>query len=416
TIVIKKLRAKNAMILCMVAYFPYMAAQFHPEIFTLVPSALLLGMAAAVLWTAQCTYFTQVSVKLSNLTGEDSDVILTRFFGIFFFFFQSTQIWGNLISSLVLSIGVTEKNNTNELSLLHCGIQFCPNDKVLEDEITSIPQEDRPPALHIYLIAGICLVCGGTAALVLAFFADPLTRYGEIEDKIKSPTSKKPTEKPTSQLIVATFHQMRHPYQILIMPLTLWSGAEQAFFASDFTSAYVTCSMGVHMVGYVMICYGVSDAICSNCFSPIVSRIGRVPVFTLAALINIGVIIYLTYWMPHPDDIHIYFILAALWGVGDAVWQSQINALYGIIFPGESVPAFSNYRLWESLGFFSNFAIGGMFCTSVKIIMVMGSLLAGMLGYYSVEMLERRGGPKRDKIGNVLPLDQVILQMFTGKK
>ena len=45
------------------------------------------------------------------------------------------------------------------------------------------------------------------------------------------------------------------------------------------------------------------------------------------------------------------FILAALWGVGDAIWQTQINALYGILFPSKEEAAFSNYRLWESIGF-----------------------------------------------------------------
>ena len=45
------------------------------------------------------------------------------------------------------------------------------------------------------------------------------------------------------------------------------------------------------------------------------------------------------------------FVLGALWGVGDAIWQTQINALYGVLFANEEEAAFSNYRLWESLGF-----------------------------------------------------------------
>ena len=45
------------------------------------------------------------------------------------------------------------------------------------------------------------------------------------------------------------------------------------------------------------------------------------------------------------------FVLAALWGVGDAIWQTQINALYGVLFASQEEAAFSNYRLWESIGF-----------------------------------------------------------------
>ena len=30
-------------------------------------------------------------------------------------------------------------------------------------------------------------------------------------------------------------------------------------------------------------------------------------------------------WIPNPDQMVVYYILAALWGVGDAVIQTQIN-------------------------------------------------------------------------------------------
>ena len=92
--------------------------------------------------------------------------------------------------------------------------------------------------------------------------------------------------------------------------------------------AYVSCGLGVHMVGYVMICYGVCDALCSVSFSPLVKVVGRVPVFIMGAVVNFGVIISLIFWRPHPDDTPIFFILAALWGVSDAVWQTQINGEY----------------------------------------------------------------------------------------
>ena len=38
------------------------------------------------------------------------------------------------------------------------------------------------------------------------------------------------------QLLIATFRHMRNPYQMLIAPLTIWSGFEQAFLQADFTA------------------------------------------------------------------------------------------------------------------------------------------------------------------------------------
>lgn len=31
------------------------------------------------------------------------------------------------------------------------------------------------------------------------------------------------------------------------------------------------------------------------------------------------------FWRPHPDSPLVFFAIAGLWGVGDAVWQTQIN-------------------------------------------------------------------------------------------
>lgn len=45
------------------------------------------------------------------------------------------------------------------------------------------------------------------------------------------------------QLLVATFKHMRHPYQLLIIPLTIWSGVEQGFFQSDYTAVSTNCEV-----------------------------------------------------------------------------------------------------------------------------------------------------------------------------
>jgi len=45
--------------------------------------------------------------------------------------------------------------------------------------------------------------------------------------------------------------------------------------------SYITCSIGIWNVGYVMICYGVVDAICSFSFGRLVQYVGHIPFFIL---------------------------------------------------------------------------------------------------------------------------------------
>ena len=49
------------MVLSILCYSSYIAAQFYPSFYTLLPTAFILGMGAAPLWSAKCTYLTQVS-------------------------------------------------------------------------------------------------------------------------------------------------------------------------------------------------------------------------------------------------------------------------------------------------------------------------------------------------------------------
>lgn len=37
------------------------------------------------------------------------------------------------------------------------------------------------------------------------------------------------------------------------------------------------------------------------------------------------------FWRPHPDTPLIFYAISGLWGVGDAVWQTQINGKYLMI-------------------------------------------------------------------------------------
>lgn len=56
--------------------------------------------------------------------------------------------------------------------------------------------------------------------------------------------------------------------------------------ANGIFQAYVSCALGIHQIGYVMICFGVVNAICSIIFGSIMKYIGRIPIITLGELIQ----------------------------------------------------------------------------------------------------------------------------------
>ncbi|XP_037025609.1 UNC93-like protein [Bradysia coprophila] len=379
TLVIRRLTVKWTLCASMCCYAPYIAAQFYPKFYTLVPAGILLGLGAAPMWASKATYLTQVGQVYAKITDQPVDAIIVRFFGFFFLAWQTAELWGNLISSLVLSSGAHGGGGGGNTTLSTCGANFCV---VASAENANL---ERPPDSEIFEISTIYLACIGAAVIIIAVFLDPLSRYGE-----KRKGSESAKELSGVALLSATLNQCKKPNQQLLILITVWIGMEQAFIGADFTQAYVSCALGIHQIGYVMICFGVVNAICSIIFGSIMKYIGRIPIIALGAIVHGAIVIVMLFWRPHPENPLIFFAIAGLWGVGDAVWQTQINGLYGLLFRRNKEAAFSNYRLWESAGFVIAYAYSTTLCARMKLYILFGNLTLGVLGYIIVEIRYRR--------------------------
>lgn len=84
---------------CTLTPFSIFAGSFYR--YTLIPTSILLGLGAAPLWSAQCTYLTVIGNLQAEKVGKLGKDVVNQYFGIFFLIFQSSGVWGNLISSLV---------------------------------------------------------------------------------------------------------------------------------------------------------------------------------------------------------------------------------------------------------------------------------------------------------------------------
>ncbi|GFO20719.1 unc-93-like protein a [Plakobranchus ocellatus] len=373
--IIDRLGCKWTIPLSMIGYILYMGANMYAIKATMIPASILLGLGAAPLWSAKCTYLTQVGVWYAKITAKDKDAVINMFFGIFFLFFQSTQIWGNLISSLVFA---PESDNSTSNEKV-CGADFCPDDAT-EGNNTDNFEQSRT---KVYTVCGIYLGSAVMAAIVVSLLLDQI-----VLDK-ESGAGKK--RKLSPKLLVSTFkHLFSSPIQALLIPITIFSGVEQAFLQGDFTKSYISCSLGIWNLGYVMICYGVTDAICSILFGRLVQYVGHIPFFVLAFIALGGLQITFLLWSPNKEQEILFYVFAGLWGLGDAVIQTQLNALYGNFFSNNAEAAFANYRLWESLGFAVTYAYNDYLCTHTKLYICLGCLAVSVVCYFSVELVAHR--------------------------
>ncbi|XP_054719290.1 UNC93-like protein [Uloborus diversus] len=372
-LVIQRFGCKVTLVMSILTYAPYVAANFYPHMWTFVPAAVLVGIGAAPLWSAKCTYINEISFMYSSHGKESSDVVTSRFFGIFFMIFQNTQIWGNLISFFVLR--PTPKDETliwgNETFInndtLLCGADFC----------SGINENLMPPSVEKrHMLVAIYISCVILAAIIVALFLDPLNT-----EKSKS----KEGEDSVFARSIATLRQLKKADQMLLVPLTIFSGMEQAFILSEYTKAYVACAWGLYYVGLVFICFGVVNAIMSYLSGRLIKYVPRMVLMMTAAAGNLAVCLVLLFWYPTSEHAVYFFIIVGVWGLSDAIWQTQVNAYYGVLFRSSEEAAFANYRLWESVGFFVAFGYSGLLCVTPKIYLLIAALFVGMLGYVTVE-------------------------------
>lgn len=60
----------------------------------------------------------------------------------------------------------------------------------------------------------------------------------------------------------------------------------------------MTCAYGVHVVGRVLIVFGICDALASALSGILIKWVGRIPIFIVGACINYGVILVMLLWQP----------------------------------------------------------------------------------------------------------------------
>ncbi|XP_012709528.1 protein unc-93 homolog A [Fundulus heteroclitus] len=375
-IMIKNLGCKWTIVAGMACYVSYSFGNLYPGWYTLIPTSVILGLGGSPLWSAKCTYLTiSGNVQASKENKKGSDVI-NHYFGIFFFIFQSSAVWGNLMSSLIFGQDTNIAEIPEEI-LQTCGAFDCGLNVSAGNSTTN-----KPAQKLVWTLVGCYIGVGVLAMLIVGIFLDNIDQ--------EQTSQFRENREPFWHTFLATFRLLKDWRLLTLIPLTMYSGFEQSFLSGEYTKNYVTCALGIHFVGFVMMCFGASNSLCSFLFGRIARYTGRATLFFFAAAANFSCIIALLFWRPHPDQLPVFFVFPALWGMADAIWQTQTNALYGVLFPRDKEAAFANYRMWESLGFVIAFAYSTFLCLEYKLYILLAVLVLTMITYPIVEFYEHK--------------------------
>lgn len=307
-------------------YVAWFAAQIKVVPGVLVGLSGLNGFGASILWIAQGVFLTKNSTK--ETLGRNS--------GIFFGFFQMNQVIGNLIAAAILA---HERNNTQN-------------------------------PVQLFILFTVTSACS-----VLLFFVLKTSSPKDQKSMIEPPLY----NVNVMTRIVDMWRTLKDRNFLLLVLIIAYSGFSQSFFSGSFTK-----ELGRFLLNYVMIFFGVADALGSFMFGKVIDVLGRKPILLIAtAMVIISTILLLAVQREVLQQrTMLYYICAIMFGLGDAGVTTVLYATVGNLFASRVETAFGTFRLVQALTtgiafvvflYVQDFAF--------QILMLDTLLLAGLLGF-----------------------------------
>nr|XP_004226179.3 protein unc-93 homolog A-like [Ciona intestinalis] len=402
-----KFETKYVLVGCSITYLLYVLANYFPEAYVLIPVGILMGIGEATMWPVMFVYVVHYAKQFASFGTKDTAAVITRFTGYFFFAYQLSETTGNLLSYAILYAGktitVNEGNSTvnSAVDLSVCGANDCQYPNVTNANLNQyVPQSKSVLYAMIGVMAFLILLALGIMLCLVPKISlenhDNELELCPTESNLISNNSEKDVNKPkesnlqfTKRTLKAAMKQLLDPRQLLITPITLYSGLYMSFMFAEMPRAYSSCMLGVTQSGLCLAISHTCSAITSHFGCKLASKIGRTILLIAAFFIDIGIYAFLLFWVPASSTTWLVYVIFAVVGSMDGVWQPQSNEIHTAHFP-ENHMAFVIWSLWTTLGIAIQYGWSTSLCVYVKIYIQIGLLCFSMLCYGIAEFRIRK--------------------------
>ncbi|XP_050242647.1 UNC93-like protein 3 isoform X2 [Quercus robur] len=327
--VVRGLGSKNALVLGTTGYWLFLAANLKPSWYTMVPASVYLGFSASIIWVGQGTYLTSTARSHARDYNLHEGTVIGKFNGEFWGLFASHQ-----------------EGSTSSTTLLY-----------------------------------VVFLCSMTLGTILMCFLTKKTDEGES----RQPDSSVSFYSNVLSLSKSVINPLFDVRMLLVIPLIAYSGLQQAFVWAEFTKDIVTPALGESGVGGAMAVYGAFDAICSLAAGRLTSGPRSITLIVSGgAFIQAIVFLWLliAYRLTSGVLGIMYpLIMAAILGIGDGVFNTQLSALLGILFKHDMEGAFAQLKVWQSASIAVVFFLSSYISLKAMLVIMLAALCISYAGF-----------------------------------
>lgn len=256
-IFVQKLTPNWTVVLAFVLIAMYISTFFYPRSYTVIPSAVLLGLSFGPLFCAQTTFLMQLVSRMAYLTNGIRDKVQQRYLRLFYFFYNSSRIWGHLLTAMLIRYGgdayvfstrpqypqfhatgphfpMLDLQMSPSLYATVARPSLCTLDHISDDQIF------RNPASYVFYVPSNLYLMLISTYLGLAFLG--LATVTTLLDKFDLYVSQDPLERPPVLLCFRKIiYALIDPQLRLMFPMVVFIGYQQGFMIADFTRVRMIC-------------------------------------------------------------------------------------------------------------------------------------------------------------------------------
>ncbi|XP_010836126.1 PREDICTED: protein unc-93 homolog B1 [Bison bison bison] len=391
-VLIRFFGTKWMMFLAVGIYALFVSTNYWERYYTLVPSAVALGMAIVPLWASMGNYITRMAQKYyeySHYKEQDEQgpqqrpprgshaPYLLVFQAIFYSFFHLSFACAQLPMIYFLNHYLYDLNHTL-FNVQNCGtnsqgILLGFNKTVLRTLPRSrnlAPGGPPPPSPPGPQVLGLC----GAAYRPTEEIDLRSVGWGNI------------FQLPFKH--VRDF-RLRH-----LVPFFIYSGFEVLFACTGLALGYGVCSVGLERLAYLLVAYSLG-ASASSALGLLGLWLPRPVPLVAGAGLHLLLTLSLFFWAPKPrtlQHIWILYTVAVLWGVGSALNKTGISTLLGILYEDKERQdfIFTIYHWWQAVAIFTVY-LGSSLPMKAKLTVLLVTLVASAASYLWMEQKLRRG-------------------------
>ncbi|NXX27547.1 UN93B protein, partial [Nicator chloris] len=387
-ILIRFFSTKWAMFLAVGVYALFVSSNYWERYYTLVPSAVAIGMVIVPLWASMGTYITRMAQKYyeyinykeeqekerQQVPRDACNAYIIVFQTIFYSCFHLSFVCAQMPMVFFLNNYLYQLNHTL-FAVKHCGTL---SHGTLPGFNKTVLQS-LPRSINLIIVESALMAAAFLAMLVVSAGAGG-DRDG-LDDGRTSPTGApqvlvlcgaayRPMEEIDMRSIgwgnifQLPFKHMRDYRLRHLFPLFIYSGFEVLFVCTGFSLNYGVCALGLERLAYLLMAYGFSASACSS-LALCMLRLRRHILLLAGAFIHAVLLVTLFCWAPEPRDLAqapLLYSIAALWGTGSALNKTGISILLGMLYKKKERQdfIFTIYHWWQALAIFTVYLCSGL--------------------------------------------------------